>query len=176
MYYNLWGDTLGVILRRLFVYDNCSVCFKDHYLLYATLEVLSTIRGLRRSSEQIVIFMFIQPGKYSLIVSGLLAINNKIWGEIWDRDSDRRRNATSQYNKDPETRDYTWLGNQIFTKLSFDLSNFATGWEQLLGTCFTADDKVKIGWDYEKSLDALIVILCSLSFWFLLVWYYIETT
>ena len=48
---------------------------------YATLEVL--FRGLRRSSEQIVIFMFIQPRQiYSLIVSGLLAINKEIWGAI----------------------------------------------------------------------------------------------
>ena len=50
------------------MYDKCSICFKDHYLLYATLEVLSTIRGLRRSSEQIVILMFIQAGKYSLLL------------------------------------------------------------------------------------------------------------
>ena len=57
-----------MIWRGLFVYDKCSICFKDHYLLYATLEVLSTIRGLRRSSEQIVILMFIQAGKYSLLL------------------------------------------------------------------------------------------------------------
>ena len=50
------------------MYDNCSVCFKDHYLLYATLEVLSTIRGLRRSSEQIVIFMFIQPDQANILL------------------------------------------------------------------------------------------------------------